>query len=327
MTRHLLLPGMVILITSGCAGLEQEQPPAEGLIKAPETADEAILIAEDYAARGRWQGALAVLDQALRDTPDNPQLVDRREGMAARWGYQEQSWEDRILLSDAENQQAKIAVLEQLSRAAPDDLLIASRRLYWKEVLRGKAEALTACAERHVALQPDLARRCYRIAVDLVETLEREARLHGVREQLAEGEQLAEERRRLRAEKERQLRAKVLLDEARVAIEGNDYRRALDILERVNALQPDNPEVDALQRSAWSMLSPQVEALVKLGDHLYLDEQLEAAVATWQAALNLKPNDEEIAARISRARTVLQRLDDLRHRQRPAVTAPTGGRE
>jgi tetratricopeptide (TPR) repeat protein len=319
-----LLLVAVVLVVSGCAGLPQEDPTESGLIRQPETVDEAMLIAEDYAARGRWQAALSLLDRALRDAPNHPELLEKRAALAARWDYQEQSWEDRILLGDAENERAKIAVLEQLSRAAPDDLLTTSRRLYWKEVLRGKTDALTACAERHVVLQPDLARRCFRIAVDLVEAPDREHRLHGVREQLAEGEQLAEQQRRQRAEKERQLRAKVLLDEARVAIEGNDYRRALDLLARVDALQPDNPEVDALQRSAWSMLSPQVEALVKLGDHLYLDEQLEAAVATWQAALNLKPNDEDIAARIARARTVLERLDALRDQQRPQGPAPAG---
>jgi tetratricopeptide (TPR) repeat protein len=322
--RLALLLVTVTLVVSGCAGLRHDVPTEPALIKQPETVDEAILIAEDYAANGRWQTALNVLDRALRDTPGDPGLLDKRAALAARWAYQEQSWEDRILLGDAENQRAKIAVLEQLSRAAPDDLLTTSRRLYWKEVLRGKGDALTACAERHVVLQPDLARRCYRIAVDLVDAAEQERRLQGVREQLAEGEQLAEEQRRQRAEKERQLRAKGLLDEARVAIEGNDYRRALDLLARVDALQPDNPEVDALQQSAWSMLSPQVEALVKLGDHLYLDEQLEAAVATWQAALNLKPNDEDITARIARARTVLRRLDALRDRQQPDVAAPPG---
>ena len=72
------------------------------------------------------------------------------------------------------------------------------------------------------------------------------------------------------------------------------------------------------------MISPQVEALVKLGDHLYLDEQLEAAVATWQAALSLKPGDEAILARVDRAETVLTRLDDLRRQQRalPAAVEP-----
>ena len=102
---------------------------------------------------------------------------------------------------------------------------------------------------------------------------------------------------------------------ARAAIDARDYRRALDILEKVAQLQPNNSEVSGLQEEAWSMISPQVGALVKLGDHLYLDEQLDAAVATWQAALTLKPDDEAILARIERAKTVLNRLDALRRRQ------------
>ena len=55
-------------------------------------------------------------------------------------------------------------------------------------------------------------------------------------------------------------------------------------------------------------------------DQRYLDEQLEAAVATWQAALILKPDDEAILARIDRANTVLNRLDALRRQQNPDST-------
>ena len=39
-------------------------------------------------------------------------------------------------------------------------------------------------------------------------------------------------------------------------------------------LQPDNREVSGLQQKALAIISPQVDALVKLGDHLYLEEQL-----------------------------------------------------
>jgi tetratricopeptide (TPR) repeat protein len=191
-------------------------------------------------------------------------------------------------------------------------------------MLRARVPALTECAERQVGDAPALAKRCYRLAVDLAQDAALEERLAAVREQIKEGEQLAEERRRQRAEKARQQRAKELLEEARAAIDASDYRRALNILEEVADLQPDNPEIGAMARDAWSMLSPQVEALVKLGDHLYLDEQLDAAVATWQAALNLKPGDEEIVARITRARTVLKRLDDLRHRQQLPAASPPG---
>ena len=80
------------------------------------------------------------------------------------------------------------------------------------------------------------------------------------------------------------------------------------------------PIFSGLQQKALAIISPQVDALVKLGDHLYLEEQLDAAVATWQAALTLTPGDEEIAARIERAKTVLTRLDALRLQQKVVPT-------
>jgi hypothetical protein len=69
-----------------------------------------------------------------------------------------------------------------------------------------------------------------------------------------------------------------------------------------------------------------VDALVKLGDQLYLEEQLNAAVATWEAALGLKPGDEEIVARIDRAKNVLVKLDELRREQNsePSSEQPAG---
>jgi tetratricopeptide (TPR) repeat protein len=305
-----------ITLLGACTALREPDAAKQRLIKAPADSEEAVLVARSYASRGRWRSARRVIDEALAAGHEPAPLESERAALAAQFADWEQLLEDRITVGDAENQQAKITLLEQLSRASPDDLLLASRRLYWKEVLRGRAPALTECAERHVATEPLLAKRCYRLVVDMVEDEALEKRLVVVREQIKEGEQLAEERRRLRAEKARQGRAKELLEEARTAIDASDYRGALDILAEVEGLQPDNPEIEGLAQTAWSMLSPQVEALVKLGDHLYLDEQLDAAIATWQAALNLKPNDEEILARITRARTVLKRLDDLRHRQR-----------
>jgi tetratricopeptide (TPR) repeat protein len=304
-----------------CAHPPAVDNPVTGSNPAPNAVAETIAVAERHVEAGRWSAAIDVVERALQKAPDSRRLADALDDLSRRWLAQEQEWEDRIALGNAENYERRIELLEQLSRAAPNDLLVASRRLYWKEVLRGKAEPLLACAERHSSAEPELARRCYRLATDLAEGAEMQARLIVVREQLHESEQLAEQRRRRIAERRRQAEAKVLLGDAKAAIEESDYRRALDVLEKVAELQPDNPEVEALQHSAWSMLNPQIEALVKLGDHLYLDEQLNAAVATWQAAQNLQPDDPDIAARLTRARTVLERLDDLRDKQRPATPA------
>lgn len=302
-------------LIAGCAGLRPVGTANPPLINPPQSADEAILVARHLARRGRWDAALAAIEAARRQFPAAAGLVDEQASLQQRWAYRRQVLEDRMMLADAEAQHAKVTALEELSRAEPDDLILTSRRLYWKELLSGKTEALTACAEAHVAANPTLSRRCHAQAAHLDSTPEIEERLSAVQNLLRASEQEAVERRRLRQLKERQARARVLLDEARSAIDAHDYRRALDRLAEVEVLQPDNAEVGGLREEAWSMISPQVKALVKLGDHLYLDEQLEAAVATWKAALNLKPDDEELKARIERAKTVLRRLESLRQKQ------------
>ena len=239
--------------------------------------------------------------------------------MRERWERQEWVLEDQIMVGDAENQERKIALLEKMSLAQPGNLIVTSRRIYWKEVLASNIEKLTACGEFHVTTDTALARRCFQLASGMAASPDIEQRLAGISEQLLLSENVAAERRRAKEEKGRQRRAKSLLDDAKAAIDARDYRRALDILEKVAELQPNNSEVSGLQEEAWSMISPQVEALIKLGDHLYLDEQLDAAVATWQAALTLKPDDEDILARIDRAKTVLNRLDALRRQQNPST--------
>lgn len=310
----------LMAVIAGCSGLPNRPHPEVRLVKPPATADEAIAIARDFTSRGRWSDAIQVLESASRRFAGSQALDAERRVIEARWEYEERSLEDQILVGDGESQRAKIALLEKLSLAQPDDLIVISRRIYWKEVLAGKLEALTDCAERHALANPALARRCVQVAAGIPSTPDIEQRLARVNAQLRASEEIAAERRRINEEKERHARARVLLDNAKQAIDSHEYRRALDTLEQVAELQPNNHEVSGLREEAWSMISPQVEALIKLGDHLYLDEQLDAAVATWQAALTLKPGDEEILARIERAKTVLKRLDALRRQQNSPLT-------
>ena len=312
--RGLLL--LLALTLVGCAGLGGKDGVENQAIDPPASVEHALSSAEELAADGYWSRALTTLDAASVRFPGNAELDEARRNFIMRREYQELALEDQILVDEAENQQRKIRLLEQLSRTAPGNLLITSRRIYWKEVFAGKVDRLIECSEAHAGSKPVLARRCYTVASELGASDETEQRLNAVAVQLRERENLAAQQRKARADKERQQRAKALLVEAKASIDAHDYRRALDSLARVAKLQPENAEVAGLQQEAWAMISPQVEALIKLGDHLYLDEQLEAAVATWKAALNLKPKDEDILARIERARTVLDRLDVLRRQQR-----------
>lgn len=318
-----LLLALVMLLQAGCAGLSARLQPAEPLVKPPASTAEAIEIAREISRRGRWAEAMRYLESAALSLDDKVALLYARKVMENDWRREQQAIEDMILAGDAESLRNKVELLERLSVAQPDDLVLTSRRIFWKETLAGKAGALASCAERHVGERTELARRCYDVVSWMPPVDGIEERLAAVDEQLRNIADVAERRRKANRERERQARARVLLNDARASIEAHNYRKALDTLDRVDKLQPDSHEVAGLKQEALSMISPQVEALIKLGDHLYLDEQLEAAVATWQAALTLNPEDADIVARIERAKTVLGKLEALRRQQRvPADPQP-----
>ena len=320
MRRHFRIARLLVpLFVSGCAVLTPTEQVLEQVIGAPITppasVQEAISTAQGMARDGRWSEAIRQLQQAQAYFPQERELVDEQRVLEQLWVYERRAIEDELMVGDTENQQHKIRLLERLVRAEPQDLVLASRRMYWKEILDGKAERLTECAEHHMEARPSLAKRCYEQALILGGRADLQARLATVDTQLRADKKQEAKRVRMRRVKERQARVKALLNEAKAAIDAHDYRQALDTIAEVEALQPDNTEAGGLKQEAWSMITPQIKALIKLGDHLYLDEQLEAAVATWQAALTLKPGDEELQARIERAQAVLDRLDSLREKQ------------
>lgn len=320
MLRWLLPPAFLLL--SACAGLNERLQPAGPLLKPPASVEEAEAIARDIARRGRWSEGLRYLDSAALSFPDDSAtLAQARAHLAEDWQREERLLEDRILLSDAESMRRKVQLLEKLSLGRPDDLVVTSRRIFWRERLTAKRESLVGCAEHHVSSAPQIAKRCFEVASWLPAEAAVDARLAAVDEQLRSIASIAAQRRRANEERERKARAKVLMDNAKASIDAHDYRSALDTLQKVESLQPNNAEAAGLQEQAMSMISPQIEALIKLGDHLYLDEQLEAAVATWKAALTLKPRDEEIIGRIERATSVLGKLETLRQRQNVAPAA------
>ena len=54
-----------------------------------------------------------------------------------------------------------------------------------------------------------------------------------------------------------------------------------------------------------------VNELIKFGDRLYQDEYIEHAVTVWESAKKLDPSRTEIATRIDRARTVMEKLREI----------------
>ncbi len=330
MTRQYLGLVALSLLVTACSGLGPRQGTGPATVAdrtqtLPTNATLAVQDARELADSGYWADAIALLDGATHRFPNDATVVEEREKLVERWAYEQRVIEDQILVNDAEGLSEKLALLERLAIAEPGDLVVVSRRAYWNEALAGKLEKLVACCDTHVSKQPALARRCLSVASEISAPRAISRQLTKIKEQLRETEARVAQRQRVAAEKQDQARVTELMEKANSALRQREYRQALDTLRQVARLEPRNPEMLKLRRQIKRVIRPQIEALVKRGDQLYLDEQLDAAVATWRAALNLRPHDEEIRARIERAQTVLSKLDELRREQNKPDKPGTAG--
>ena len=93
------------------------------------------------------------------------------------------------------------------------------------------------------------------------------------------------------------------------------YHEARPLLQEVLAAEPDNRTATGLMIQLQTSLEAQVKALLQLGDTLYREGKLRAAIAAWQTVLSLSPEQPEAGAKIQRARHVLEKLERLRQRQ------------
>jgi tetratricopeptide (TPR) repeat protein len=336
--RSALLPLLFLVTLNGCSVLGPITADSPSGRPGSASVAEVLTLSRRLSAEGRWSESIDVIAKAQRRSPDNEQLVAQRLQLEERWQRIRRQIYDEIAAGDAEALRNRLTLLEALSVAQPDDIFLMARRIFAREELNARLPRLVECSEWHVETEPELARRCHAVALGIMSDDSTAQRLALVGERLADaGRQVeagerrqrrqqaaTDQRRRQQAATDQQRRARDLLADAKAAVDARDYRRALDTLDEVAELQPNNPEIAGLRKVAQAGISPQIEALVKLGDHLYLDEQLDAAIATWQAALTLNPDNADIVARIDRARTVLQRLDQLRRTQTEdtATTTP-----
>lgn len=305
---------LAALMLGGCV-LQRHDAPEPGAVPESDSSAAAIDASAQLARLGRWGEARDLLEEARRRDPESGALVVQQERLEKGQTAAERELEDRILLGDATNMVNKVELFSGWLKVVPDDLAIKARRIYWNRALVDRLEPLITCAETHAQTRPQLARRCVDLASDIPGVENRDVRLAIVEQKLAAREQVEKKRRQQRKASAARKKVRESLDAVRAAVNAGDYRLALDLLEKVAELQPGNEEMVALRRQAERSLDPQTEALIVLGDRLYLDEQLDAALASWRAALELRPEDEDILARIERAQTVLDRLETLRGQQ------------
>jgi tetratricopeptide (TPR) repeat protein len=311
---------LLLWLLTGCSGLpvsgpdEPAAPVQENLPLPPPRPSVAIVEARELGDQGRWNQALEILRGAHWKYPENEELTQLLEQMEKAWSVEKRRLEDRMLVLETSGLLARLPILDQLARAAPDDQVLRSRRQFWKSYLQNKVDALTACGLVEQEQDLWLARRCLELANRIVPEPETARQLEEVVEQIDRQKRsvVVRQRKREQAARERQLQR--LLEEAERDLKLGSVTSAMLKLDQARQQAPDEPRLEELRVEAQTALDQRVESLVKLGDRLYREERIGPAVAVWEAVLKLDPNREGVVEKIDRARKVFEKLETIRSR-------------
>lgn len=276
-------------------------------------------------SEGDLNAAIKRLDDALYRLPDSTRLTDYKDTLETRRTERLQEIERRQLLSRARH----MVELQQLQQQRLQLESPGISHLLLQDLNRQQARAvgseLLACA--HDALhQDDLesATTCLQLAGKINDGPEVQAALRqlglshdGTRQAL---ETTATARPVRQAETGRKHASQPgtrqrLLVQTEQALEKNDLLAARKTFHELQETTGEGGEIDAVKQRLETAIKASVDGLTRAGDRLYRAEKVGAAIESWQHALELDPDNTRIQERLTRARKVLARLEELKNRQ------------
>jgi len=318
---------LLLLLITACGGFPVTDQRFTGESQSESaTPSNAITEVQQLNRQGSRVEALNILREAHRKYPENPNIQSLLEKMEASWVIEKQHLQDRMLIIEVGGLLETVPMLEKLSMGDPDNYLLKSRLLFWEKYLQLKMNALLSCAMAEREIDVSLARRCLQQANAIAPSEEISRQLAEIDNRFEQRKQAITARKKdrerldqatvMRVQKQKQVRQiEMLLLQAEQDIQQGSLASALMKLEEALKQDPENPRIHMLIAQVQPTLESRFEALMKLGDRLYRDEQIGPAVAVWEAALKLKPDQEQIAQKIDRARKVLENLEAIRSLQ------------
>jgi len=107
------------------------------------------------------------------------------------------------------------------------------------------------------------------------------------------------------------------------AYQRQEWMEAKDYLEEIKRLSPGSARTRNAELRLGEQIDAYIQAQIKSGEHQYSQGEFERALKTWEDALPLDPNNEDLNKHIARAKRVLENLEELGGRS-PSVRFPIG---
>lgn len=259
--------------------------------------------AAQFESQGDWPSAIAVLDEALDKLPEAPELIGQREAYEQRRLRSIQLSQRAIAMEYGRYLLATRPSEEQLLLASPDGFFAQQRYRAYQQELNQASRGLYAVG-RQALYENDneTAIAALTLSNQLAPNDLSEDLLFNIRQ--AQRDERQQQRQQETAAAQRQLPQ--LQTQFEQSLRFNDLIGAKRLLGEIRDIDPEAGAT--LQPQLQRRIDAEAAALLERGRLLYGQGLLQEALAVWQEALQLKPDDPELLAAIERTETFLQNL-------------------
>lgn len=273
----------------------------------------------NLSAQKRYTEALQLLREARYQGYGDQTYASTLSDIHGKQVLFKQRITDQYLVEQTHYFITQLPNLRQITLENPNDSAKASELQQLQRQLQENKTQLARCGRLHFYEDPELAKDCLSLALSLENNSQNQLLLnyliaHEEKEEWVKGIKLRMKRERQASAKRKQYiqdrfnQAKKLYQQNQL----NDARRELN---RLIEADPDNAQLVGLLEEVESRLDSYVDYLLKAGDRLYRNDNVEGAKLLWQAAENIDPSDSRLQDRLQRATKVLENMQDLRQQQ------------
>jgi tetratricopeptide (TPR) repeat protein len=266
--------------------------------------DEQLDLASSHEADADWAEAISVLNTALSNLPNAPELRAQREIYEERRLASIGRSETAILMARARFLLATRTSEEDLLKATPVNFFAQQRYRAYQQELK------TSSRELYVVGKQDLYDNDSASAVQAL-SLSNRLSPNELSQELLSSIQQAQQSERQQARTVEAAVAEQQWPQLEVAFAQrlalNDLTGAKRLLQEMSELNRDRAE--PFQQQLDTRIASEAAMLKERGGLLYSQGFLREALDVWEEALILTPEDTELQANAERARTFLTNLD------------------
>lgn len=307
MKQRLTLTLIACLLLNACSLTKEKEAQPK-----PDLPDNPLVTAEKLATEERWGEAVTLLEQAIAQGWGKDTYLAALFEIARQQKIYEGELQAQLLLEETKALQKQLPILNRLAHSDPYNQQTAEKRLATRSGLILNRKVLSECGWQQSYRHSNLAQQCLKLALS-IEANAKDQRLleHLTTEKEQTIQKEVKKQQKIR-DKQWKNRNQDRLQQARLLLRDSQFvesRKQLNLLLRED---PNNIEAKKLLSKLKITLEAYLGSLLKVGDRMYREGQIEGAKAIWRTALNLDPNDVRAKEKMERADRVLKNLESLR---------------